>query len=74
MLQTAEKPAKRGEGGEASVKRNKPQPTKKKMTDAEIHAALRKYSAHFVVLLSFLGVEFRILVHRNCRLPRQVMC
>jgi len=72
MLQMAEKPAKRGDGGEASVKRNKPQPTKKKMTDAEIHAALRKYSMHFVVVLSLLD-EFRILVHWDCRLPGQVM-
>jgi len=34
---------KHGDGAEmSSVKRQKPQQTKKKMTDAEIHAALRK--------------------------------
>jgi len=33
---------KHGDGAEMSVKRQKPQQTKKKMTDAEIHAALRK--------------------------------
>jgi len=41
-LQTDEKFQKHGDGGEMSVKRNKPQPTKKKMTDAEIYGALRK--------------------------------
>jgi len=48
--QTSDKAQKHGDGGEMSVKRHKPQQTKKKMTDAEIHAALRKYSAFFVVL------------------------
>jgi len=39
LLQSAEK---HGDGGEVSVKRHKPPQTKKKMTDAEIHSALRK--------------------------------
>ena len=52
--QPSEKTAKHGDiVGEASVKRQKPQAAKKKMTDAEIHAALRK--CFFIVV--FFSIE-----------------